>query len=348
MRLYTSTLATELSRLVVEALVQINLSSSDVLGGAIVHTMLPWQVPPLVIEAPLFGAELSEYLDRPTTVSVEGLVNLFSDALCDMRNAPRKVLTAEGYRGLHHALPNIRSSERHMSFSMPDGFPGAIGDYAGITLALECAHLLRTNTKVSDFVSDDDNYYAVLPDGMEVGVKDGLPSVWYEQWDIPANGIVQELLRQPRGALWEGCDYNVISQVRSVITVYRKHLKDFEALDWVLQTLRVIGGERELLSALRNLKLVAYERAARLATLKDAVQLANAMSITDRQRIEALKNALVPDILTPQQFTKQLYSFYRVVPPVVAPKVLLRIQEGVQALLDQEEILYARLNPGNP
>jgi hypothetical protein len=338
--------ATELSKLVVEALVQLGLTERDVLGGAIVHTDLPWQVPPLVVEATLFGASLSEYIDRPTYVDVDQLVTMYSDCLSDMRNAPRKVLMAEGYRIAHLALPRTRMQERHMIFSLPDGFPGPVGDYAGVTLALECAHVLRTNAKISAFISDDDNYFAVLPDGMEVGVKDGLPTVWYDQWDFSVEGMVQELLHQPRGAVWEGCDYNVISQVRSVCKVFEKSMREHEAVDWALQALRVIEGERELLRAMRSIKTVAYERGERMRSLQEAVEIAHAMAITDRQRIEALKGMLVPDILSVSQFSKQIYNFYAKVPPVVAPKVLSRIQEGVQAMLDQEEALYAKINPG--
>lgn len=335
-------LASDLSRLVVEALVQIGLTEADVLGGAILHTDLPWQVPPLVVEAPLFGASLSEYLNRPTLVQIDGMVNLFSDALADLRNAPGKVLTTEGYRGLYQALPYIKKNERHLYLSMPDGFPGAVSEYAGVNLAMECAHILRTNAKVSDFVSDDDNYYAVLPDGMEIGIKDGLPSVWYDQWDLPVSGMVQELLTQPRGALWEGCDYNVISKVRSVCTIYQKVLREFEAIDWAVQALRVIDGERELLRAVRSIKNVAYERGARMTALEEAVKVMNMPALTDRQKIEALKNLLVPDIMSPPQFSKQIYGYYARVPAMVAAKVLVRIREGVQGLLEREQMLYAR------
>lgn len=341
-----ASLANELSRLVVEALVKIGLTERDVLGGAIVHTDLPWQVPPLVVEAQLFGVALSEYIDRPTYINIDAFINFFSDTLADMRNSPRKVLGIEGYKSLIYAVPQIKAVERGLHFSIPDGFPGAVSDYAGVTLALECAHMLRTNAKLVDFFSDDDTYCAVLPDGMAIGVRHGLPTAWPEQWDLPVSGMVQELLRQPRGAVWEGCDYNVISQVRSVCKVYERAIKGYEAVDWALQALRIIDGERAMLKAVRSLKSVAYERGARLSQLQQAVQVANAMALTDRQRIETLKNILVPDILTPAQFSKQLYGYYVLVPPVVLPKVLVRIQEAVQGLLEHEEMLYARVNPG--
>jgi hypothetical protein len=338
-------LAQELSRLVVEALVQIGLTERDVLGGAIEHTELPWQVPPLVIEAHLFGAALSEYFDRPTFVNLDHFINMYSDALADMRNAPAKVLNGEGFKQLYSALPRIKLAERQLYFAMPDGFPGGISDYAGASFALECAHILRTNAKLSEFVSDEDNYYAVLPDGMEVGVKDGVPSVWYEQWDLPVSGMVQEMLRQPRGTLWEGCDHDVIAKVRSVCHIYEKSLRDFEAVDWALQALRVIDGSRELLRAVRSLKAVAFERTSRMDALNYAVEVAGRLSITDRQRIETLKHALVPDILSITQFSKQIYGYYTTVPAVVSPKVLARIQQNVQALLDHETMLFARTNP---
>lgn len=342
-----TTLAQGLSRHVVEALVKLGLTERDVLGGAIKFTELPWQIPPLIVEATLFGAPLSEYIDRPTHVSADALINFFSDGLADMRNAPRKVLTLDGYRGVGAVIPDVRIQERQLHFSIPDGFPGAVSDYAGVTFALECAHLARTNVKIKNFVNDDDNYYADLGDDVLIGVKDGLPAMWGDQWDLPVSGMVQDLLRNPRGEAWEGCDYNVVSQVRSVITIHKDKLQDYEALDWALQALRVIGGEAALLHAMRSLKKVAFERETRMATLRDAVKLSKDSFVTDRQRIEALKNMLVPELMTAGEFTKQLYSFYRVVPPVIHPKVLDRIQQTLQDMLVQEEALYARINPGN-
>jgi hypothetical protein len=337
--------ATTLSRLVVEALVKIGLTEKDVLGGAFQHTDLPWQVPPLVIEATLFGAALSEYIDVPTYVHVDHLINLFTDALNDMRNNPRKVLTPDGYKATGLALPHTRASERHLTFSMPDGFPGSVSEYAGTTLGLECAHLLRTNAKVTDFVSDDDNYYAVLPSGTEIGVKDGMPTWASDQWDFPVSGMVQELLRSPRGAVWEGCDYNVIARVRDVAYTYQKHIVEFEAVDWALQALRVIDGERELLRAVKSIKKVAYERTERMAALRQAVEISKMMAISDRQRVETLKTLLVPDILKPGQFSKYIYTFYGVVPVLVAGQTMMKIQENVAALLEQEEALYMQENP---
>jgi hypothetical protein len=345
MRLRSTSLATQLSRLVVEALVKIGLTEKDVLGGAFQHTDLPWQVPPLIVEATLFGAPFSEYVDVPTHINIDGMINMFGDVLLDMRNNPRKVLTVDGYRATSYAAPHIKSNERGLYFSMPDGFPGSVTDYAGITFSLECAHIVRHNARLEDFVNDEDNYYAVLPGGTQIGVRDGLPTVAFDQWDIPVHGMVQELLRSPRGALWEGCDYNVISKTRSVVYERREEIKEFEAVDWALQTLRVIDGDKALLTAVRNIKKTAYERGARFETLKQAIQISTAAAITDRQRIEALKNLLVPDIMKIGQFSRQIYSYYKVPPAVLSAKTLVKITHLVQDLYDQEEMLYAREVP---
>lgn len=335
-------LATQLSRLVVEALVKIGLTEQDVLGGAFLQTDLPWQVPPLVIEAPLFGAPLSEYIDFPMYVHVDHMINLFSDTLQDLRNAPAKVITHEGYKAVGNVLPHVRAMHRGLYFSLPDGYPQRVSDYAGVTLALECANLLRINSRLTSFVSDEDNYYATLPSGIEVGVRDGLPTIGAEQWDLPVSGMVQELLRTPRGAVWEGCDYNIIAKVRDVAHRYKDSIKEFEAVDWALQALRVMDADKPLLRTVKGIKRVAFEREGRMVTLRDAVTVSLAQGMTDRQRIDALRNMLVPDIVKPAQFTKLIYNYYKVPPPVLAASSLVRIQQAVRGLLENEEMLYAK------
>lgn len=338
---HQDSLATALSRAVVESLVLLGLGQDDILQGQIEHTTLPWQVPPLVIEATLFGAPLSEYIDRAVYVSAEELAMLWADALSDMKNYPDRVLTADGYRKASRAIPHVRLRERPLYLSIPEGYPGGITDLAATVLSLECAHIMRTNTRLSRFVSDEDNYYAVLETGMEVGIKEGLPCVGSEVWDVPVEGMVQEMLRMPRGSVFEGCDYNIISRVRSLVYTYQDSIRDYEAVDWALQALRVIDGHKELLDAVYRIKRVAYNRKMRLTTLAEAVKVVNQLSLTDRQKIETLKHLLVPQVITSTQFSKSVYPFNRLPPPLLLDKVSNRIKQAVEELYNQEEILYA-------
>lgn len=335
-------LAKTLATQVVEALVLIGLNQEDILSGEIEFTNLPWQVPPLVVDAPLFGVPLSEFVDRVVYVNTEGLAQLWADALADMKNHPDKVLTMDGFRAMITAMPTIKLRERSLYLSLPDGFPGGITDLAAAVLSLECAHVMRTNSKLQGFVSDEDNYYAQLESGIEVGIKDGLPAMYGEIWDTPVNGMVQEMLRTPRGAVFEGCDYDIIAKVRSLVYTYHTNFRDYEAVDWALQILRIIEGHKELLAAVYGVRKIAYNRKVRREALLQAVEVVDRLSYTDRQRIETLKHVLVPEVLTAIQFSKQLYPFNKLPPPVLAEKVLNRIRNGVNTLLHQEERLYTR------
>lgn len=335
-------MAAELSRHVVEAMVQIGLTQEEILGGKIEHTTLPWQIPPLIVEATVFGTPLSEFFNQGVYVATDALVSLYSDALTDMRNNPGRVLSYEGYRAATYAIPNVKAKERQLYLSVPEGFPGGISDYAGVLLGLECAHLMRGNSKIKEFTHDEDNYYATLPDGTLVGVKDGLPTLWPEVWDLPVKGMIQELLQTPRGPVFEDCDWNVTAKVRSIMYTYRKSIRDYEALDWAVQTLRVIEGEQQLLNMVRRIKQVAFNRRSRLDAAENAKHLVDQISITDRQRIEALKNVLVPEFMTVSQFSKQIYTYYRVPPAVLADKVLARIRTVVHELHHEEEALYGQ------
>lgn len=331
------TLAAALAKVVVQALVRYGFTQDDVLKGEIRHTELPWQIPPLVCEMQLFGVPLGTYFESVGVLKVDALYSLWSDALLNMKNSPDKVLTPDGFRAVSYALPLVRASERYIHLSLPEGYPGGISDFAGIMLSLECAHLMRYNARHSTFVCDEDNYYAVTEEGMEIGIKAGLPVLYDDVWDMPVNGMVQEMLQTPRGAVWEGCDYNIISKVRSVTHELGNGLRDAEGVDWALQTLRVIDGDKELLAAVRNMRAVQHVTKLRLSLLQQAWFIATQMSITDRQRIETLKQMLVPEVLTPGQFSKQVFPYTGVAPAVLKDTVLTRLQEGVRALLDAEE-----------
>jgi hypothetical protein len=336
-------LALELSALIVEGLVRYGLRQEDILGGPIEHTMLPWQIPPLINdEVALFEVPFDMYLHSVTYLDPEALYSLWSDALLCLRNQPHKVVTPEGYRATSYAMPSVRTSERQLHLSMPTGYPHGVEDFAGITLSLECAHVLQYNAKLERFVSDEDNYYAVLPGGLEIGVKAGLPVLYDDQWDLNVSGMVQEMLRTPRGAVWEGCDYNIISKVRSVLVGYEGKIRDYDGLNWALQTLRVVDGHNELLEAVRKMGHVDLLRKHRQAVLADAYDVVQQLSITDRQRIETLKHLLVPDVLNAAKFSKLIYSHSAVPPPILTERVLSRMQGAVLDLMRNEERLYAK------
>lgn len=328
-------LETTLANLVVEALAQIGLTQEEILDGPFNHKHLAWQIPPLIVDDTLFGIPFNDYMSEVLTVRPAELYALYTEALEHMRNGPSRVLSYEGYKATSYALPWVRSQERQLYLSLPDGFP-AVTDYAGVLLSLECAHMLRATVKLADFIEDDDNYVAVLPDGAQIGVVNGLPAYMPEIWDLPILGGVHEMLRTPRGEIFEGCDYNVTAKVRSVVQDYQASLREFAGVDWAVQTLRVIDGERALLKAVRGMRKAAYDRKAKLDSLQEAVQVVNQLSLTDRQRIETLKRLLVPDLMSTSEFSRQVYPFNGRIPAMVAEKVLTRMRQNIMQLAADE------------
>lgn len=335
-------LAQQLARLVVDAFNAVGLTQADILSGPIEYTELPWQIPPLVVKAPLFKVPFCDYYSSDVGfLNTEALHNLWSEGMYNLKNKPFHVVNEEGYRRVSYALPKVRQAERQLYLSLPDGYPHAVSIHAGVTLSMEVAHLVKVNAKLEEFVEDDSNYYGVLADsGLIMGVKDGLPCVGAEIWDISVEGMIPDLLTTPRGSLWEGCDYDIIAKVRSVLTQYQKHFREYEGVDWALQTLRVIGGATELLNAVRRIKQAAHTRKARADLLTQAVEAAHRVSLTDRQRIEILKALLVPEIISAGQFSRFIYPYYQTPPPILQDKVVARIQAKVQELYQAEEDLY--------
>lgn len=334
-------LAWTLSRAVVESMSASGVSQDDFLTGPIKETSLPWQVPPLHVMAPLMKFPLQSYLDRPTWINADELYNLWTDALMLLRHQPLKVLTELGnYRAASVAIPHIKVPERRMRLSVPEGFPHGVSDQTGAMLSLEVAHLFRDNAQIKSFWYDENSYYAVLPDGREVGVKDGLPTIGAEEWDVSVEGIVQEMLEAGRGEVWEGCDYDIIAKTRSLLHEGRFKFPEQDGLDWALQALRVLDGRSALLRAIQSARAMLYMQGVRRARLKEAHEVAHRVTISDRARIETLRALLVPEVLTATQFSKRVYAYAAAVPVILSPAVLARVREGVDQLV-QEGDAYA-------
>jgi hypothetical protein len=337
-----------LSRLVVQSLIKLGMGTDDVLHGELQHVNLPWQYPPLQSDATIFEVPLQSYLETGRWVNVTALLTFWQDALMLLRNSPNKVLTMDGYRLASTVLPHARKLERNLYFSIPEGWPGSVSDRAAITLTLECAALASVNAKIAEFVSDDDNFYVTLPDGNQIGIRDGLPIVASEIWDVPVDGLVQEMLKAPRGDVWEGCDWNIISKVRSIAWEHQSRIKDFEAVDWCLQTLRIIDGSRALLEAVRRIKVTAYQMQRRIDVLSECSSIMARRGITDRQRIMMLYDLLVPEVLNVSQFASKIYTGFREPSAVLTQTKLTKIEETLRDMLEHEQKLYAMTKAEKP
>lgn len=336
------TLEYTLARAVVDSMSACGVMQDDFLTGAIQVTNCSWQAPPLVTKAPLMKLPLDTYLEVSTWVNADQMFNLWSESMMLLRNAPEKVLNPDGtFRRASTALPHAKPPLRALALTVPDGFPGGVSDYAGVTLSVEVAHLMKNNAKLAEFRHDDDNYLAILSDGREIGIKDGLPAVAYEEWDLPVHGMITELLEMPRGAIFEGCDYDIISKTRSLVVEGRFKLPERDAIEMALQALRLMNSGKALLRAIQSQKTVAHSRNRRLKVIREAREVAYRYGISDRARIDTIRGLLVPEFMGAGKFTKHVYPYSAVVPALLAEKVLTRLRANLDALVEQEEQKYA-------
>lgn len=330
---------------VVEALIASGLTQDDILDGAMPNAVLPWQVPPLVIDTQFTDGSVEDHIYAPRKADTERLYALWSDSLAVLRNSPYSVLTPVGYRQAHLALPGRSKRDLLLRLSLPEGYPDGVSDLAGVVLSLECAHAAQRGARVADFISDDSNYFVVLEDGREIGVKDGLPALWGDVWDIPVTGVVQDMLRAPRGNIWEGSDYNVLSRVREVISLRAADIVDYMAVDWLLQALRVVGGETELLRSVKRMKYIRTTQEGKLSALTEAWEVATRIGLPDRNRVATLRTILVPSVMGAKDFGRKIFSLSASVPPVLSTKALGKLQQSVRDMLDEEAARHSKNKP---
>lgn len=339
MRMRQATLVASLMRPVARHLAKTGLTQKELLSGPIEHTDLLWETPPLMCGALLDGVPLHfMFENRVPYVVPHKLYEFWQTALMLLRAQPFAAVRGGSWAGLHEALPKTNTYERGLWVTIPRGFPNNIDDYSGVTLSLECAHLMRLATPIKKLVESENDYYVVMENDMEIGVRDGLPIVEYGQWDLPVTGMVMDLMRLPRGDAFTGCDYDLISKLRSVAHRFKNKIEEHEGVDWALQTLRVLAGGRllpEVQKGIASFRVEQITHQHRIKTLRDTIELANAFSISDRARVLAIRSLLVPEFMPLSKF--QATIFHADQPPAaMSAKARERMQKALQELLDEE------------
>lgn len=334
-----ASLTSALLRALVANVAKLGIGEKELLGGAIEHTDLPWQAPPLKATALLGGVPFSDYMDsRPPTFDAAKLVSLWTDVMSSGRIAPLRYVNEHGWLGLGGVFPHIRQGERMLWLGKPVGYP-ALDDYAGAMLSIECAYVLVKAGLAEEAGNDFNSYYARLPEGIEVGVKDGLPTLCADQWDLSVEGMVPSLMAMPRGETFVGCDYDLIAKIRSVVHANQDLLPEYEGCELACQALRILSEGRhlpELAARIRGLKTAAIRSAERARILREAISLANIVSISDRRKVEGLYAMLVPIIMPASTFKATIYYTMKV-PPMIERHKMENIKTTLQNLLEKEE-----------
>jgi hypothetical protein len=324
-------------------LVKLGKTPEQILQGQLEFTQLPWQVPPIIVDAALGGRKLQEYFDEPMKLNEKAFYTFWLDAMQGLMDNPSKTFGLQGYRRLV-GVTREHAGIRLLRFSKPEGFPDKITDYAGAILSLECAHACRVAGLAREFCNTDSDYWVVTHSGYEIGVRNGLPISGAERWDTSVSGIVQELLRMPRGDVFYGCDYDLVSRLRSFLHAEKHRLLEFEAADWALQALRVLLQQRHspnLLRQVQRLETTKRVFGARLEAFREADGLMETSGYSDRQKLQVLKDTLVPEFLTRSRFSREIYPYNAEIPAVLSQAALWRVQGGLKALLRIEEALHA-------
>lgn len=336
-------LAKTLAQAVLPAFGRFGISPSEYLTGQLTHTDLEWQIPALMPTSTVMGVELHNYMDLAVQLDEQAFHQYWQETLHKMFHERNKVWDRQGYIGANRVVKLPRDV---LAFwlSIPEGYPDQLTDYAGVIFSIECAMLMRQSVHCESFVLDDNNFYVTTRQGLEIGVRDGRPLECYTEWDLSAEGGVKELLMMPRGIITTQCDYDVIAKMRSVLWENKHRIAEFEGVDTALQMLRVVGGGPELLSTMKTVKGRKARGASRVHVMERAVETFKSGDLSDRQKIETLRQLLVPALMGITAFSRKIYSWDGEVPPMLAASTYARITESLTQMLALEEELYAKQN----
>ena len=316
--------------------------TKETVTGPLEHTDLVWQTPPMTSELMLGKFPVWELFDVALQVQEEAFYAFYSNVMEHLHNKPEKVCDLSGYKNLSVAMRYTKTDERRYWLSVPEGFPREMTPYAGAIFSLECAHILKLAGLAVEFTETESDYYAITANGYEVGVREGFPILGEESWDVSIEGMVPEFLSLPRGNTFEGCDYDLVSKLRSTLWEHKAECPEFEAADLLLQALRVLANGNRL-KGLQSGLLDSRKQAAhsvKATAYKEAIDLAAAPALSDRQKINALRSLLVPCCINISKFSKSIYDYGRDPPAMLSRGQMARVQQNLQTMLDNEEASY--------
>jgi hypothetical protein len=323
--------------------VSLGLSASEVLTGRITHTDLVWQAPPLDCSAKVKGIALREYLLPQVKVKDQEVFDTWmKKTLHRLRHRPAEVFDKQGYRGIKRAITAEHGAKRLM-FSVPEGYPHC-GSYTAAVFCLEAAEVLKSASHIQEIVATEDDYYVVTDEGLVVGIHDGKPTHGFEDYDVPLHGIVTDLRLMPRGQVFQGCDYDLIAKCRSVIHDHKEKVKDFEAMDTILQALRVIAGGAQipaLQTGIARMRHAEQRSRLNLEVFTQCCELWSLVAYGDSTKLKGIEALLVPDVLTLGEFKAQVFRSTSKTPKTLHRSACARIARNLNALKEQEERYFA-------
>lgn len=277
--------------------------------GGIAHRDLPWACPPLITPLVLDGA-LQDHLDAPLPVTADALYAFWVATMRQMWHEPSRVLKGGTFANLGAAMPQAKMGQRALRFSAPIGAPARIDETSGVVLSLEVAHCAAISLPVMDVFTDDSSYIVTAAGGRRFGVGAGLPLI-DSPWRYDATNMVTDLLLAPRGEVSYTCHYDQIASVRSILhTNAKKFPHNFEAVDQALQALRYLslGGYcPELTTALVVKPLEVMMWKEKEYAYREALDVIRT-GMSDRAKLYALRDKLVPQVMTVAKFKREIFS----------------------------------------
>lgn len=300
-----------LARVVADNYASALLTPSQRNPGHITRTDIPWSAPPLRSHIKLDGVPLTDYTTPDCDVDADALYTFWTANLKALWETPATTLAGGVFRGLREVMPGSRRATQAMAFAMPSGWPGKLEIDTGVMFSLEAAHLaICCIPGLRNVIDDDDNYFAELPDGRVIGVRDARPAVDSPWTDYQPSGLITDLTETMRGQAFTDCQYDQLAAVRSVMWDNDKMFPQFEALDLALQALRTMstGGRCP------NLLVGARENYGRVDKLKHIEEaLVDAMDVmeanmSDRRKLQTLQGLLVPLVLSQTGFRTKIFS----------------------------------------
>jgi hypothetical protein len=305
--------------------------------GGIAHKDLPWSCPPLITDLVLEGA-MQDHLDAPINVTAPALMQFWRETMKQMWHQPSRVLKNGTYANLGAAMAPVRRGQRALRFSAPIGAPSQIHEIAAITLSLEVAHCARISLPTADVLLNDDDYIVTTADGMHFGVNDGMPLIDSPWRDFNASGMVEEMMRSPRGEVDYTCHYDQLASLRSILhTNAAKFPNNFEALDQALQALRYLSMGTycpELVTEMIVKPQEVLHMREKENALFEAIEVMRTR-MSDRAKLYTLKSTLVPTVMTTAKFKREVFSA-STFPFSMAPGKDKQIEENLVSLYKNE------------
>lgn len=347
----------EVKASLMSALGQAGVVGLNVLTAPVLdYRPIEWRAPGIQPMSEVDGVSPT-LLARPGVLSLEprfDAMTEYATVLEQLRQTPETLLTEDARAMRTGAAFGLDQMITRLVFSTPEIVGGVVADDAGAIFAMEFAAACYS-AGLGYLVRSHADYY-LEAGSFKLGLKNGVPIGYEQEWPLDLSGHVDVYLTIPRGEAWTTNTLDVIDRLYFWAEAQLSQPEAMEGINDILAILKpcMDRNDREILehqlirltpktvkSGESKAKLKANKLADAWGKLSEAEALMADWRVSDGQRITMLAELLIPAVLSEGAFNNGIYNLEKPI-RTLTDRDVKRINKRLEQLKLKSGAAYGR------